>query len=179
MAVDKAVGDVSARLGLDAYSLDGHPLEQVVGELLRARRYRIAVAESCTGGLLTSRLTDIAGSSEYVTRGVVAYANEAKVDLLGVPAALIAEHGAVSEPVALAMAHGIRSSAGTQVAIGITGIAGPGGGTPEKPVGTVAVAAIVGAVVRTRVFKFVGDREQIKFQASQGALDMVRRILLQ
>jgi nicotinamide-nucleotide amidase len=179
MAVDKAVGDVSARLGLDAYSLDGHPLEQVVGELLRARRYRIAVAESCTGGLLTSRLTDIAGSSEYVTRGVVAYANEAKVDLLGVPAALIAEHGAVSEPVALAMAHGIRSSAGTQVAIGITGIAGPGGGTPEKPVGTVAVAAIVGDVVRTRVFKFVGDREQIKFQASQGALDMVRRILLQ
>jgi nicotinamide-nucleotide amidase len=179
MAVGKAVGEVSARLGLDAYSLDGHPLEQVVGELLRARRYRIAIAESCTGGLVASRLTDIAGSSDYVTRGVVAYANDAKIDLLGVPAALIAEHGAVSEPVAIAMAQGIRSSAATEVGIGVTGIAGPGGGTPEKPVGTVAIAAIVDDVLRSRVFKFVGDREQIKFQASQGALDMVRRILLQ
>ena len=178
-AVDKAVGEVSTRLGLDAYSLDGRPLEQVVGELLRARRYRIAVAESCTGGLVASRLTDVAGSSDYVTRGVVAYANDAKIDLLGVPAALIAEHGAVSEPVAVAMAQGIRSSAATEAGIGVTGIAGPGGGTPDKPVGTVAVAASVGDVLRTRIFRFVGDREQIKFQASQGALDMVRRILLQ
>ena len=176
-AVDTAVGEVAARLGLDAYSLEGHPLEQVVGELLRARGYRIALAESCTGGLIASRLTDVAGSSDYVTRGVVAYANDAKTDLLGVPAALIAEHGAVSEPVALAMAEGIRASAGTEVALGVTGIAGPGGGTPEKPVGTVAVAAIVGDTRRTRVYRFVGDRELIKFQASQAALDMVRRIL--
>jgi nicotinamide-nucleotide amidase len=179
MAVDKAVAQVSARLGLDAFSLDGRPLEQVVGELLRARRYRIAIAESCTGGLIASRLTDIAGSSDYVTRGVVAYANDAKIELLGVPAALIAEHGAVSEPVAVAMAQGIRSSAETEVGIGVTGVAGPGGGTPDKPVGTVAVAASVSDVLRTRVFRFVGDREQIKFQASQGALDLVRRILLQ
>ncbi len=176
-AVDAAVGEVAARLGLDAYSLDGQPLEQVVGELLRARSYRIALAESCTGGLIASRLTDVAGSSDYVTRGVVAYANDAKTDLLGVPAALIAEHGAVSEAVAVAMAKGIRASAGTEVAVGVTGIAGPGGGTPEKPVGTVAVAAIVGDTLRTRVFRFVGDRELIKFQASQAALDMVRRIL--
>jgi len=176
-AVDNAVGEVSARLGLDAYSLEGHPLEQVVGELLRARGYRIALAESCTGGLIASRLTDVAGSSDYVTRGVVAYANDAKTDLLGVPAALMAEHGAVSEPVAVAMAKGIRASAGTEVAIGVTGIAGPGGGTPEKPVGTVAVAAIVGDTLRTRIYRFVGDRELIKFQASQAALDMVRRIL--
>lgn len=176
-AVDTAVGEVAARLGLDAYSLEGHPLEQVVGELLRARGYRIALAESCTGGLIASRLTDVAGSSDYVTRGVVAYANDAKTDLLGVPAALIAEHGAVSEPVAVAMAKGIRASAGTEVALGVTGIAGPGGGTPEKPVGTVAVAAIVGDTLRSRVYRFVGDRELIKFQASQAALDMVRRIL--
>jgi len=176
-AVDTAVGEVATRLGLDAYSLDGHPLEQVVGELLRARGYRIALAESCTGGLIASRLTDVAGSSDYVTRGVVAYANDAKTDLLGVPAALIAEHGAVSEPVAAAMAKGIRASAGTEVALGVTGIAGPGGGTPEKPVGTVAVAAIVGDTLRTRLYRFVGDRELIKFQASQAALDMVRRIL--
>ena len=176
-AVDAAVGEVAARLGPDAYSLDGQPLEQVVGALLRARGYRIALAESCTGGLIASRLTDVAGSSDYVTRGVVAYANDAKTDLLGVPAALIAEHGAVSEPVAVAMAKGIRASAGSEVAVGVTGIAGPGGGTPEKPVGTVAVAAIVGDTLRTRVFRFVGDRELIKFQASQAALDMVRRIL--
>ena len=176
-AVDHAVGEVSARLGPDAYSLRGQPLEQVVGELLRARRYRIALAESCTGGLIASRLTDIAGSSDYVTRGIVAYANDAKTDLLDVPASLIAEHGAVSEAVAVAMAQGIRASAGTEVGIGVTGIAGPGGGTPEKPVGTVAVAAFVGDVLRTRTYRFVGDREQIKFQASQAALDMVRRIL--
>jgi nicotinamide-nucleotide amidase len=159
--------------------MDGHPLEQVVGNLLVARELRIACAESCTGGLLTSRLTDVPGSSRYVDRSVVAYANDAKTALLGVPAGLIDEHGAVSEPVAQAMAHGIRASARVDVGVGITGIAGPGGGTPEKPVGTVAVAAIgPGSAVRSRVFRFVGDRELIKFQASQAALDMVRRMLL-
>ena len=178
-SVDAAVAEVAERIGPDAYSLTGEPLERVVGELLRARRYRIAVAESCTGGLIASRLTDVAGSSDYVDRGVVVYANEAKTELLGVPAALIAEHGAVSEQVAAAMAQGIRSNARTDVGIGVTGIAGPGGGTPEKPVGTVAIAASVGDVLRTRLFRFVGDREQVKFQASQAALDMVRRILLQ
>jgi len=176
-AVDEAVGEVANRLGLDAYSLDGEPLEKVVGDLLRVRGYRIALAESCTGGLIASRLTDIPGSSDYVTRGIVAYANDAKTDLLGVPAALIAEHGAVSEPVAVAMAQGIRASAGVEASVGVTGIAGPGGGTPEKPVGTVAIAARVGDVLRSRVYRFVGDRELIKFQASQAALDMVRRIL--
>jgi nicotinamide-nucleotide amidase len=176
-AVDEAVGEVANRLGLDAYSLDGEPLEKVVGDLLRVRGYRIALAESCTGGLIASRLTDIPGSSDYVTRGIVAYANDAKTDLLGVPAALIAEHGAVSEPVAVAMAQGIRASAGVEASVGVTGIAGPGGGTPEKPVGMVAIAASVGDVLRSRVYRFVGDRELVKFQASQAALDMVRRIL--
>ncbi|MBI2150577.1 MAG: competence/damage-inducible protein A [Acidobacteria bacterium] len=173
-AASRQVGDV---LGLDAYSRDGRTLEQVVGDLLVERRFRIALAESCTGGLLTSRLTDVVGSSRYVERAVVAYANEAKVSLLGVPGKLIDEHGAVSEPVALAMAEGIRASAMVEVGIGVTGIAGPGGGTPEKPVGTVAVAVVIPGATRSRLFRFVGDREHVKIQASQAALDMMRRML--
>jgi nicotinamide-nucleotide amidase len=177
-AVDAAAKQVVDALGLDVYSLDGRNLEHVVGDLLVAHEFRIACAESCTGGLLTSRLTDVAGSSRYVERAIVAYANAAKVALLGVPAALIDEHGAVSEAVAQAMAHGIRASANVDVAVGVTGIAGPGGGTPEKPVGTVAIAALAPTGVRSRIFRFVGDRELVKFQASQAALDIVRRMLL-
>ena len=178
-AVERAAGQVFETLGLDAYSLNGEPLEAVVGSLLRARGYRISLAESCTGGLITSRLTDVPGSSEYVDRGVVAYANVAKTELLGVPASLIEEHGAVSESVAIAMAEGIRLRAHADVGVGVTGIAGPGGGSPEKPVGTVVIAAMVGDVLRSRVYRFTGDRELVKFQASQAALDMVRRMLLQ
>ena len=177
-AVEAASRQVAEVLGLDAYSLDGRPLEQVVGALLVERRLRIALAESCTGGLLTSRLTDVAGSSRYVERAVVAYTNEAKVSLLGVPGTLIDEHGAVSEPVALAMAEGARTGATVDVGVGVTGIAGPGGGTAEKPVGTVAVAAVIPGTTRSRLFRFGGDREQVKFQASQAALDMVRRLLV-
>jgi nicotinamide-nucleotide amidase len=177
-AVAAAVVQVAEVLGLDAYSLDGRPLEQVVGELLVEHRYRIACAESCTGGLLTSRLTDVAGSSRYVERAVVAYSNDAKVALLGVSPAVIDAHGAVSEAVAKAMAEGIRAGAHVEVGVGVTGIAGPGGGTPEKPVGTVAIAAVIPGAARSRVFRFVGDRELVKFQASQAALDMVRRMLL-
>jgi nicotinamide-nucleotide amidase len=177
-AVAAGAARVAGALGLDAYSLDGRTLEHVVGELLVERGLRIACAESCTGGLLTSRLTDVAGSSRYVERAVVAYANEAKIDLLGVPTALIDEHGAVSEPVARAMAQGLRASANVDIGVGVTGIAGPGGGTAEKPVGTVAVAAVGPGVARSRVFRFVGDRELVKFQASQAALDMIRRMLL-
>ena len=177
-AVAAAAAQVAAVLGPDVYSLEGHSLEQVVGALLVERGLWIACAESCTGGLLTSRLTDVPGSSRYVERAVVAYTNGAKVELLGVPSALIEEHGAVSEPVAQAMANGIRASARADIGVGVTGIAGPGGGTPEKPVGTVAVAAVAPGGVRSRVFRFVGDRELIKFQASQAALDMVRRMLL-
>ena len=177
-AVEAASKQVAEVLGLDVYSRDGRALEQVVGDLLVERRLRIALAESCTGGLLTSRLTDVAGSSRYVERAVVAYANEAKVSMLGVPATLIDQHGAVSEPVALAMAEGIRTGAKVEVGVGVTGIAGPGGGDAKKPVGTVAVAAVIPGATRSRLFRFVGDREQVKFQASQAALDMVRRMLL-
>lgn len=178
-AVEDASRQVAEVLGLDAYSRDGRTLEEVVGNLLVARGLRIAVAESCTGGLIISRLTDVPGSSRYVDRGVVAYANEAKTALLDVAPTLIEKHGAVSETVAVAMASGIRAGAMTDVGVGVTGIAGPGGGTPEKPVGTVAVAAVSPSQSRSRLFRFVGDREQVKFQASQAALDMVRRMLLQ
>jgi len=176
--LDGAVSDVVALLGADAYSSDGRTMEQVVGDLLVERTLRIAAAESCTGGLVTSRLTDVPGSSRYVERSVVVYSNDAKIELLGVPAELIEEHGAVSEPVALAMADGIRARARVDVGVGVTGIAGPGGGTPDKPVGTVAIAAMTSSATRSRVFRFIGEREQVKFQASQAALDMVRRMLV-
>ena len=177
-AVEAASRQVAELLGPDAFSCDGRTLEHVVGDLLVERRFRIALAESCTGGLLTSRLTDVAGSSRYVDRAVVAYANEAKVTLLDVPAQIIDQHGAVSEPVAIAMAEGVRAGAMVDVGVGVTGIAGPGGGTAEKPVGAVAVAVVMPGATRSRLFRFGGAREQVKFQASQAALDMVRRVLL-
>ncbi|OFW02074.1 MAG: competence/damage-inducible protein A [Acidobacteria bacterium RIFCSPLOWO2_02_FULL_68_18] len=177
-AVELASREVEDALGLDAFSRDGRTLEEVVGSMLLERGLRIAVAESCTGGLLTSRLTDVPGSSRYVQAGVVAYANEEKTAILGVPPTLIEAHGAVSEPVAVAMAEGIRTRTGTDIGIGVTGIAGPGGGTPQKPVGTVVVAAALPRQTRSRLFRFVGDRQMVKFQAAQAALDLVRRMLL-
>jgi nicotinamide-nucleotide amidase len=177
-ALDAAASEVCGVLGQDVFSSDGRPLEHVVGDLLASHALRIAVAESCTGGLITSRLTDIAGSSRYVERAIVTYANEAKIELLGVPPEAIAAHGAVSEAVAQAMAGGVRARSGVDVGLAVTGIAGPGGGSAEKPVGTVAVAAVVGDEMRSRTFRFHGEREQVKFQASQAALDMVRRMLL-
>ncbi|HVZ24250.1 MAG TPA: competence/damage-inducible protein A [Vicinamibacterales bacterium] len=176
--LEAAVRQVLGVLGDDVFTTVGAPLEQVVGEMLASRGLRIAAAESCTGGLLTSRLTDIPGSSGYVDRAVVSYSNAAKTDLLGVPADLIAAHGAVSEPVAAAMADGIRLRSSVEVGVGITGIAGPGGGSTEKPVGTVAVAVSTAEERRVRTFRFNGEREQVKFQASQAGLDMVRRLLL-
>lgn len=170
--------ELMAVVGDDVYSIDGRAMEQVVGDVLNARGYTIAAAESCTGGLFSSRLTDVAGSSAYVRGGVVAYANEDKTTLLGVSRELIAAHGAVSEPVAIAMAEGIRERTGADVTVGITGIAGPGGGTPEKPVGTVAIAVIVPnqpAYVRT--YQFIGGRAMVKFQSTQAAMDRIRRML--
>jgi PncC family amidohydrolase len=155
-------------------------MEEVVGDLLKARGLTIAAAESCTGGLLMSRLTDVPGSSAYVRAGVVAYDNADKIALLGVPETLLARYGAVSEPVAVAMADGIRARTGADVAVGITGIAGPGGGTAEKPVGMVVIAVLAPArdgYVRT--FHFLGARTQVKFQSTQTALDRVRRLLTQ
>jgi nicotinamide-nucleotide amidase len=177
-ALDSAVQELEAAFGPALYSTDGRTLETVVGDLLRARKMTIAVAESCTGGLLASRLTDVPGSSDYLERGVVCYSNRAKVEMLGVPPELIEAHGAVSEPVAEAMAAGIRARATTNVGIGITGIAGPGGGSEQKPVGTVAIAAIADGDQRVRTFQFMGNREMVKFQAAQSAMNMVRLMLL-
>ena len=178
-ALDAAVAQVVDVMGLYAYSTDGRPLEEVLGGMLVERRLTIATAESCTGGLIASRLTDVPGSSRYVERGVITYSNASKTELLGVPADMIAAHGAVSEPVASAMAEGIRSRARVDIGIGVTGIAGPDGGTAEKPVGTVAIAAASASGTRVRTFRFVGGREMVKFQASQAAMDMVRRLLLE
>jgi nicotinamide-nucleotide amidase len=182
-ALDVAVTALQQALGPSVYSVDGRGIEAVVGDLLRRAGLTIAVAESCTGGLLASRLTDVPGSSDYFDRGVVCYSNRAKTALAGVPAALIAEHGAVSEAVAVAMADGIRQSAAAGVGVGITGIAGPGGGTEGKPVGTVAIAVVADPIGKTgdrrvRTFQFFGAREQVKFQAAQAAMNMVRLILL-
>jgi len=177
-ALDDAVRELQEVLGPTVYSTDGRALEVVVGDLLRERKMTIAVAESCTGGLLSSRLTDVPGSSDYVDRGVVCYSNRSKTELAGVPEPLLIEHGAVSEPVAQAMAQGIRARAGTNIGIGITGIAGPGGGTPDKPVGTVAIAVTVDDELRVRTFQFVGGRDMVKFQAAQSALNMTRLMLL-
>ncbi len=176
-ALEVAVGQVVGVIGADVYSTDGRTLERVVGDLLVDRGLRIAVAESCTGGLITSRLTDVPGSSRYVDQSVITYSNAAKTELLGVPPELLEAHGAVSEPVALAMADGISARAGAGVGVGVTGIAGPTGGTPEKPVGMVVVAAVTPQERRCRTFRFYGEREPVKFQASQAALDMVRRLL--
>ena len=174
----EAAAAIVGALGADVFSTDGRAMEEIVGSLLRSRGWTIAAAESCTGGLLMSRLTDVPGSSEYVAGGAVLYSNDLKTTLGLVPAELIQAHGAVSEPVAVAMAEGIRQQTGAQVSVGITGIAGPGGGTPQKPVGTVAVAVLAGdGPARVRTFSLPGGRAQVKFFATQGALDMVRRAL--
>jgi nicotinamide-nucleotide amidase len=176
-ALDRAVGQLQATLGPSVYSTDGRPLEAVVGDLLREAKWTIAAAESCTGGLLTSRLTDVPGSSDYVQAAAICYSNTAKVEWVGIDDRLIEEHGAVSEPVARGMAEQIRIRARTDVGVGITGIAGPGGGTPAKPVGTVAIAVAIPETTEARTFHFIGHREQVKFQATQAAMNMLRLMM--
>jgi nicotinamide-nucleotide amidase len=173
-----AVDEMVPLFGDSIYSTNGESLEVVLGHLLRERTLTIAVAESCTGGLLASRLTDVPGSSAYFERGAVCYTNEAKTTWLGVPAEMIAAHGAVSEPVARAMAEGIRRESGADVAVGITGVAGPEGGSPEKPVGTVAIAVLTPRGDFVRTFRFVGDRQMIKAQSAQAAMHAARLLLL-
>lgn len=175
--LDAATAELVAVLGRDVFSTDGRPLEAVVGSRLRAKQWRIAVAESCTGGLMASRLTDVPGSSDYTELAVVTYSNRSKTEWVGVPEALIQEHGAVSEEVATAMATGVRDRSAVEVGVAITGIAGPGGGSEEKPVGTVAIAVCWPDGTQVKTFRFHGGRTQVRFQASQAALDMVRRVL--
>jgi nicotinamide-nucleotide amidase len=177
-ALGAAVGELEAILRADVVSIDGRSIEEVVGSLLQARGWHIALAESCTGGLVTSRLTDVPGSSAYVERGVVVYSNRAKVELLGVPGDMIREHGAVSESVAAAMAAAVADRAGADVGLAITGIAGPSGATEAKPVGTVCIA-VRGPSTLVRTFRFLGARDLVKSFAAFTALDMVRRMLLE
>jgi nicotinamide-nucleotide amidase len=170
--------EVTGALGEDCYGRDDETLERVVGGLLRARALTLSVAESCTSGLLGHRLTDVAGSSAYFERGVLVHSNQAKQDLLGVPEEILRTHGAVSAPCAEAMARGICARSGNPVGLAVTGIAGPDGGTPTKPVGTVFLGVAVSGDVETRRFRFAGDRSSVKWQSTQMALDMLRRRLL-
>lgn len=156
------------------FSRDGSPLEQVVARELLKQNATIAAAESCTGGLLAERLTAIPGSSAYFLGSVVCYSNDLKTAWADVPAEMIATKGAVSAEVAVALAEGIRRRVGSTLGLGITGIAGPGGGSEEKPVGTVHIALASAVGARDRALRFPGDREMIRMQASQAALDMVR-----
>ena len=163
-------------IGRYVYAEGGVDLAEVVLDECRARNVRIAVAESCTGGLLGARITAIPGASDVFLGGVLAYDNSVKTEILGVDASVLASHGAVSEPVALAMAQGVRARLSSDFGISITGVAGPGGGTPEKPVGTVWIA-IDGATTRAVGLRLIGDRAEIRQRAAQAALDMLRRQL--
>jgi nicotinamide-nucleotide amidase len=173
--------EIREALGADYWGKDEDTLEVVVGRLLLDRRLTVSMAESCTGGLVGHRLTNIAGSSRYVERGVVVYSNQAKQELLGVSQEMLRAHGAVSAEVAEAMAAGICRISGSACGIAVTGIAGPDGGTPTKPVGTVFIAAAApgadGPRIQVRRFRFAGGREAVKWQSSQAALDMLRRAL--
>jgi nicotinamide-nucleotide amidase len=176
-ALAAAERDVTHALGADCYGRDGESLEQAVGRHLVARGLTLAVAESCTGGLVGHRLTGIAGSSAFFERGVVVYSNRAKQELLGVPEEILRVHGAVSRPCAEAMVRGICERSGAACGLAITGIAGPDGGTPTKPVGTVFIGVAVRGVVEALHFRFPGSRAAVKWQSSQVALDMLRRRL--
>ena len=174
-AVDRVAEEVAEALGPAVFSVNGDEIEVVVGNLLTAAGRTLATAESCTGGVLAARLTDIPGSSAYFVEGFVTYANSAKICELGVPDEMIASNGAVSAPVAEAMARGIRKRAGTDIGIGITGIAGPDGGTDDKPVGTVFICVYDENGPFTRRFSLPGDRELVRWRSSHAALDMLRR----
>jgi nicotinamide-nucleotide amidase len=173
-ALDTGIAALREKTGRFAYATGSEDLAEVVLDLCRARGLTIATGESCTGGMLGERLTAIPGSSDVVVGGVIAYSNEIKTALLGVDADLIATHGAVSEPVARAMAEGARDRLGASIGVGITGIAGPGGATPGKPVGTVDLAIAGPWPTEARRVQLIGDREEIRYRASQGALNMIR-----
>jgi nicotinamide-nucleotide amidase len=175
--LDRIVRAIDRALGPHIYSRDGSGLEAVVGARLKEQRLTIACAESCTGGLIGHRLTGVAGSSAYFLESAVVYGDRAKTRRLGVPRALIERHGAVSAAVARAMAAGIRRTSGADIGVAVTGIAGPDGGTPRKPVGLVYIA--VARARKTTVLRslFFGRREDVKFQSSQKALDLVRKSL--
>lgn len=177
--LQKAVDAVEQRIGEFVYSKNGELLEEVVGKLMSENKATIAVAESCTGGLISHRITNVPGSSGYLERSFVVYSNQAKEEILNVLADVINKYGAVSGPVAKLMAEGVRNVSGTTFGLAVTGIAGPSGGTAEKPVGTVYIA--VSSEEKTEVRKhgfFFNDRERIKLMTSYMALEYLRRAVL-
>jgi nicotinamide-nucleotide amidase len=178
LLLDGLAGQIEERLGDAIFAFRGEKLEEVVGLRLAVNGFTLATAESCTGGLVAERITEVPGSSVYFREGVVAYSNEAKVRLLGVPFDLIAEYGAVSAPVAEAMAEGVRLRADADFGISVTGIAGPDGGSEDKPVGLVFIALSDDAHTEHRKLLLPGDRQLIRWRASQAALDLLRRRLI-
>jgi nicotinamide-nucleotide amidase len=170
--IERALEPAVGKWRFEAQS--GDVVEALQAELL-ARRMTVATAESCTGGLVAKRLTDRAGSSDVFVGGVVAYSNSVKVAELGVPPEVLEEHGAVSEPVARQMARGVKERFGASAGIGVTGVAGPGGGAPEKPVGTVWLATAVGDSVEARLINLPGDRTAVRERAAQAVLGWLYR----
>lgn len=176
--LEKVVATLRERLGVMIYGEGDETLEEVVGAMLAQAGRTLTVAESCTGGLLAERITRVAGSSAYFLGGVVSYANAAKTALLGVPEDVLAQHGAVSEPVACAMAAGVRARLGADIGVATTGIAGPDGGSPDKPVGTIWIAVADAERTRAERFVFPFDRERNRQVTAHVALDWIRRSLL-
>jgi len=176
--VDELASRLEEALEEHLFSSTGETLEQIVLYYLELKQETLAVAESCTGGLLAQRITSISGSSRSFLGGAVVYSNELKTDFAGVPPKLIADHGAVSAEVAEAMAQGIRRRVSASMGVGVTGIAGPGGGTDEKPVGLVYIAVSYGNKTESLECNFRGDRDRVRLWASQQALDMIRRRLM-
>jgi nicotinamide-nucleotide amidase len=178
LMLDDLSGQIEERLNHAIFAFRGESMEEVIGLRLAVNGFTVAVAESCTGGLLAQRLTEIPGSSKYFMEGVVAYSNEAKTRLVGVPPEMIEQYGAVSAQVAEAMAEGVKRRAGVDFGLSVTGIAGPGGGSEEKPVGLVFIALSDDAHTEHRRLMLPGDRQLIRWRASQGALDLLRRRLI-
>ncbi len=178
LLLDGLAGQIEERLGHSIFAFRGETMEEVIGLRLAVAGFTLAVAESCTGGLISQRLTEVPGSSVYFMEGVVTYSNDAKTRSLGVDAELIEKHGAVSAEVAEAMTEGVRRRADTDFGLSATGIAGPGGGTESKPVGLVYIALSDDAHTEHRKLMLPGDRHLIRWRASQAALDLLRRRLI-
>ncbi len=176
--LDELARKIAEKLGIAVFAMNGETMEEVIGNLLKNQEKTLSIAESCTGGLVSERVTEVSGSSQYFIESAICYANEAKIRVLNVPSELIVKHGAVSVEVAEAMAAGMRHRSGTDYAISVTGIAGPTGGTEDKPVGTVFIGYADSTQVKSFKILLPGDRYLIRWRASQTALDYLRRQLL-
>jgi nicotinamide-nucleotide amidase len=176
--LDELAQKIAEKIGIAVFAMNGETMEEVIGNLLKTQGKTLSIAESCTGGLVGSRITEVSGSSEYFIEGAVCYANDAKIRTLSVPPELIENYGAVSAEVAEAMAKGMREKAQTDCAVSVTGIAGPTGGTEEKPVGTVFIGYADETQVKSFKILLPGDRYLIRWRASQAVLDYLRRQIL-